>query len=74
MSDVKPEDFLFELLEKEQKQNKKLSWHLIHTKANWIEKGAQREQERIIKLIEETLLIHADQKFFLVRSIKGEQT
>jgi hypothetical protein len=52
MSDVKPEDFLFELLEKEQKQNKKLSWHLIHTKANWIEKGAQREQERIIKLLE----------------------
>jgi hypothetical protein len=37
------------------------------------DKGAAKERERIIKLIEETLLIHADQKFFLVRSIKGEQ-
>jgi hypothetical protein len=73
MSDVKPEDFLFELLEKEQKQNKKLSWHLIHTKANWIEKGAQREQERIIKLLKEASVINTDQKFFLVRSIKGEK-
>jgi hypothetical protein len=35
--------------------------------------GVAAERERIIKLIEETLLIHADQKFFLVRSIKGEK-
>jgi hypothetical protein len=35
--------------------------------------GASRERERIIKLVEETLLIHTDQKFFLIRSIKGEK-
>lgn len=35
--------------------------------------GEKSEQERIIKLIEETLMIHTDQKFFLIRSIKGEQ-
>jgi hypothetical protein len=47
---------------------------LIHTNATIaFNQGAQREQERIIKLIQETLLIHADQKFFLVRSIKGEE-
>jgi hypothetical protein len=47
---------------------------LIHTNATIAyNQGAQREQERIIKLIQETLLIHADQKFFLVRSIKGEE-
>lgn len=32
-----------------------------------------KERERIIKLLEETILIHADQKFFLISSIKGEQ-
>jgi hypothetical protein len=47
---------------------------LIHTNATIaFNQGAQREQERIIKLIQETLLIHADQKFFLIRSIKGDQ-
>ena len=47
---------------------------LIHTNATIAyNQGVERERERIIKLIEETLLIHADQKFFLVRSIKGEQ-
>lgn len=35
--------------------------------------GIEKERERIIKLIEETLLVHTDQKFFLIRSIKGEQ-
>jgi hypothetical protein len=35
--------------------------------------GRAFERERIIKLIEETILIHADQKFFLIKSIKGEQ-
>jgi hypothetical protein len=47
---------------------------LIHTNATIaFNQGAQREQERILKLIQETLLIHADQKFFLIRSIKGGQ-
>ena len=47
---------------------------LIHTNAHRAyEQGVQREQERIIKLLEETLLIHADQKIILVRSIMGEQ-
>lgn len=35
--------------------------------------GVDAERERIIKLIEETLMIHTDQKFFLIRAIKGEQ-
>jgi hypothetical protein len=42
-----------------------------HTTAFY--QGVASERERIIKLIEETLLIHTDQKFFLIRSIKGEQ-
>ena len=47
---------------------------LIHTNATIaFNQGVQREQERIIKLIKETLSIRADQKFFLVRSIKGEE-
>ena len=47
---------------------------LIHTNAhNAYEIGVKTERERIIKLLEETLLIHADQKFFLIRSIKGDQ-
>lgn len=47
---------------------------LIHTNAVIAYKqGVEREQERIIQLIQETLLIHTDQKFFLIRSIKGEQ-
>jgi hypothetical protein len=32
--------------------------------------GADFERERIIKLVEETILIHGDQKFFLIKSIK----
>jgi hypothetical protein len=35
--------------------------------------GVDAERERIVKLIEEASVINADQKFFLVRSIKGEQ-
>lgn len=35
--------------------------------------GAERERKRITKLVEETLLIHTDQKFFLIRAIKDEQ-
>jgi hypothetical protein len=47
---------------------------LIHTNATIAyNQGVNRERERIIKLIEETLLIHADQKIILVRSIMGEQ-
>ena len=47
---------------------------LIHTNAVIAYKqGVERERERIIQLIQETLLIHTDQKFFLIRSIKGEQ-
>jgi hypothetical protein len=47
---------------------------LIHTNAhNAYAIGVKTEQERIINLIRETLLIHADQKFFLIQSIKGEQ-
>ena len=34
--------------------------------------GAYEERMRIIKLIQETLVIHADQKFFLIQAIKGE--
>lgn len=34
--------------------------------------GWSDAEQRIVKLIEETLLIHSDQKFFLTRSIKGE--
>jgi hypothetical protein len=46
---------------------------LIHTNARTaFEQGVKTEQQRIIKLLEETLLIHTDQKFFLIRSIKGE--
>jgi hypothetical protein len=47
---------------------------LIHTNATIaFNQGAQREQERIIKLIQETLLIHSDQKSLLVWLVKGEQ-
>lgn len=35
--------------------------------------GIKTERERIIELIEETLMIHTDQKFFLIRAIKAEQ-
>jgi hypothetical protein len=52
VSNVKPEDFLIDLLEKEREQNKKLSWHLIHTKAKWIKKGESRERYRIVKLLQ----------------------
>ena len=47
---------------------------LIHRNAQLaFEQGVKTERERIIQLIQETLLIHTDQKFFLIRSIKGEQ-
>lgn len=47
---------------------------LIHSNARVaFDQGVKTEQQRILKLIEETLMIHTDQKFFLIRSIKGEQ-
>ena len=47
---------------------------LIHSNARVaFDTGVKTEQQRIITLIQETLLIHTDQKFFLIRSIKGEQ-
>ena len=47
---------------------------LIHTNAVMaFQQGEKTERQRIIKLIEETLLIHKDQKLFLIRSIKEAQ-
>jgi hypothetical protein len=41
-----------------------------HTTAFY--QGRDAERERIIKLIEEAKVVNTDQKFFLIRSIKGE--
>lgn len=47
---------------------------LIHSNAVIaFQQGEKTEQKRILKLIEETLMIHTDQKSFLIQSIKGEQ-
>ena len=35
--------------------------------------GVDAERERIINLLKEASVINTDQKFFLVRSIKGEK-
>lgn len=47
---------------------------LIHTNAQHaFAIGVKTERERIIKLLTETKIVTADQKFFLTQSIKGEQ-
>lgn len=37
------------------------------------EMGIEEERDRIIKLLEGIKVINADQKFFVVQAIKGEQ-
>lgn len=47
---------------------------LIHRNAQLAyEQGVKNERERILKVIQELMVINADHKFFVIESIKGEQ-
>ncbi len=47
---------------------------LIHTNAhNAYEIGVRTEHDRIVKLVTDSQAINPDQKYFLLKAIKGEQ-
>jgi hypothetical protein len=47
---------------------------LIHRSSHVaFESGANAERYRIIKLVTDSKVINADQKYFLLQAIKGEQ-
>ena len=66
-------DFLLNLIEKILTENKKLKGTLSAKYRQGQKAGERQERERIIKLLEGIKVINADQKFFVVQAIKGEQ-
>lgn len=47
---------------------------LIHAYAQRaVEVGVRTERERIVNLVNNTKVINADQKYFLLKAIKGEK-
>lgn len=45
---------------------------IAYRKVEWLAQGERQERKRIIKLIEQSKVITADQKFFIIKAIKGE--